>query len=253
MTERMLGPVGSTLRRRFYGVPLALLAAIVLVLGVSAAGGASLPGSTFEIDTDANLTVQGAAPALDWANVTDIKKSDLATGSGDDSFGGGSKEDTAVPVVTDGSIPPNKSDLKTFGVYQEETASGKFLHLFWTRVQDPSGHDEHGLRVQQVDDEVVERCHPDQDRGRPPDHLRPDQGRHLARAEPSGVDRLRVGTRDKPHHFGRRHRVDQHVADHGRELGGTRRSSTRGRSARHRSISMRSSTPASATRSVPRT
>ena len=139
MTERMLGPVGSTRRRRFYAVPLALLAAIVLVLGVSAAGGASLPGSTFEIDTDANLTVEGASPALDWKNVSDTKKNDLATGSGDDSFGQGSKEDTAIPAVVDGSIPPNKSDLKTFGVYQEETANGKFLHLFWSRVQDPSG------------------------------------------------------------------------------------------------------------------
>ena len=55
MTERMLGPVGSPRRRRFYGIPLAPLAAIVLVLGVSAAGGASLAGSAFEIDTDANL------------------------------------------------------------------------------------------------------------------------------------------------------------------------------------------------------
>src|SRR5581483_11344209 len=38
-----------------------------------------------------------------------------------------------------GSIPPNKSDLKNFGVLTETNAAGSFLHLFWARVQDPSG------------------------------------------------------------------------------------------------------------------
>jgi hypothetical protein len=44
-----------------------------------------------------------------------------------------------VPTVVDGSIPPNKSDLKFFGVYQEGNSSTGFLNLFWSRVQDPSG------------------------------------------------------------------------------------------------------------------
>ena len=60
------------------------------------------------------------------------------SGAGDDSFGQGTKEDTAVPTVVDGGIPPNKSDLKFFGVYQEGTSNG-FLNLYWSRVQDPSG------------------------------------------------------------------------------------------------------------------
>ena len=38
-----------------------------------------------------------------------------------------------------GSIPPNKSDLQDFGVYRESNASGKFLDLFWSRVNSPSG------------------------------------------------------------------------------------------------------------------
>ena len=54
-------------------------------------------------------------------------------------FGNGSKENTAVPSVIDGSIPPNKSDLKFFGVYQEGTTSTGFLNLYWSRVQDPQG------------------------------------------------------------------------------------------------------------------
>jgi prealbumin domain-containing protein len=100
----------------------------------------SLPGSNFEIDTDANLKVDGVSPpALDWANVAETRKADTTSGPTDESFGQGAKEDTAVPSVVNGSIPPNKSDLKFFGVYQEGATSSGFLHLFWARVQNPSG------------------------------------------------------------------------------------------------------------------
>jgi hypothetical protein len=99
----------------------------------------SLTGSNFEIDTDANLKLDDPAPSIDWASVSEVRKADKLSGSGDDSFGQGSKEDTAVPTVVDGSIPPNKSDLKTFGLYLEETTGDDFLHLFWHRVQDPTG------------------------------------------------------------------------------------------------------------------
>ena len=95
--------------------------------------------SNFEIDTDANLRVDDAAPSIDWANVGEVRKPDLPSGAADDSFGQGTKEDTAVPTVVDGSIPPNKSDLLNFGVYLEETAAGRFLHVFWHRVQEPQG------------------------------------------------------------------------------------------------------------------
>jgi hypothetical protein len=100
----------------------------------------SLAGSNFEIDTDANLKVDDTAPpSIDWGNVNETRQGDLASGTGDDSFGQGSKEDTPVPTVVAGSIPPNKSDLLNFGVYLEENASGRFLNLFWHRVQEPSG------------------------------------------------------------------------------------------------------------------
>src|SRR6187200_3079781 len=100
----------------------------------------SLSGSNFEIDTDANLKVDDASPSIDWANVAEKRKADQTSGTGDNSFGQGTKEDTAVPSVVSGSIPPNKSDLLNFGVYLETTASGaRFLNLFWHRVQEPSG------------------------------------------------------------------------------------------------------------------
>jgi hypothetical protein len=101
---------------------------------------ASLPGSNFEIDINANLKVDDPAPSIDWASVNEARKNDLATGTSDDSYAGGTKEDDACPGTTTGSIPNNKSDLLTFGAYVEPEAGGAgFLNLFWTRVQEPSG------------------------------------------------------------------------------------------------------------------
>ena len=123
---------------------LAATGVVTIIAGVLLSAGAvfaiQLPGSQFEIDTDANLILDAGNPGtLDWATVTEIRRNDTASGSGDESFGNGTKEDTAVPSIVDGSIPPNKSDLKAFGVYQEGSDQDGFLNLFWSRVQDPSG------------------------------------------------------------------------------------------------------------------
>jgi hypothetical protein len=128
-----------------WGVLLAIVATFTLVFGAMVVNAASLTGSTFEIDTNANLIVDGSG--TDWLTggastnfrTGVVVKGDQPTGTGDNSFGQGSKEDTAVPSVVSGSIPPNKSDLKNFGIYTESNANGDFLNLFWTRVQDPSG------------------------------------------------------------------------------------------------------------------
>ncbi|TCK08774.1 MSCRAMM family protein [Marinobacterium mangrovicola] len=104
------------------------------------AGAASLTGSNFEIDTDADFIVDDGG--IDWETTVGNGlrvATDELTGSGDDSFKGGTKEDTVNPDTTTGSIPNNKSDLLHFGGYQETNINGDFLHLFWTRVQDPSG------------------------------------------------------------------------------------------------------------------
>jgi hypothetical protein len=130
-------------RRRLHAAALVgVVAALTLaIVAIASHSEVSLPGSEFEIDTDANIKVDDPAPpSLDWANVAETRQTDEPSGAGDDSFGNGSKEDTAVPSVVNGSIPPNKSDLLTFGVYLEKTAAGRrFLHLYWHRVQEPSG------------------------------------------------------------------------------------------------------------------
>jgi hypothetical protein len=68
-----------------------------------------------------------------------LSKNDKSTGSTDDAFGQGTAENNANPTIVTGSIPPNKSDLKVFGVFTETAAAGKFLELFWSRVQSPQG------------------------------------------------------------------------------------------------------------------
>src|SRR5512132_1011244 len=133
MTERRKG---SRRRRPILWATLAAFAAGLVF--TFAASTAPLPGSNFEID-DGNLIVNNPAPAIDWASVTEQRKADKPSGSTDDSFGQGTKEDTPVPTIVDGSIPPNKSDLLNMGFYLEENANGRFLNLFWHRVQEPQG------------------------------------------------------------------------------------------------------------------
>jgi hypothetical protein len=156
--------------RRRIALPAALVG---LTLGVGAVGALTatadeppppfgVEGSNFEI-LDGNTVVnnpQALTPSsIDWDSLnlfdgptsppdaadppanslTATVKADLPSGKNDDSFGQGTKEDTAVPTIVVGSIPPNKSDLKEFGSWVEKNDEGQFLHLFWTRVQDPSG------------------------------------------------------------------------------------------------------------------
>jgi hypothetical protein len=146
----------SAVRRRVAGV-MALLGSAVAVgfafaspamaTTATCSNTATLAASAFEIDTNANLVVNTSG-CIDWltggagtsfrAGV--LTKTD-ATGQTDDSFGKGTAEDNPNPTITTGSIPPNKSDLKAFGVYTEDVpnTTDDVLSLFWSRVQNPSG------------------------------------------------------------------------------------------------------------------
>jgi Prealbumin-like fold domain len=119
-----------------------LVAALIPSVALASHPEASLDGSNFEIDVDANLKVDDPAPpSLDWANVTEIRATDAVNGTGDDSYAGGVKEDTVCPGETTDSIPPNKSDLLSFHVYEEAGTGGHpgFLNLAWSRVSEPEG------------------------------------------------------------------------------------------------------------------
>ena len=129
--------------------PVAVLVlASALMPGVASAdhGLATLAGSNFEIDDDANLKLDHDPPSEDWGSLAhpngpELRATDVATGQNDDSYKGGVKEDTECPGETTGSIPNNKSDLLTFHVYEEPGTGGHpgFLNLAWSRVSEPSG------------------------------------------------------------------------------------------------------------------
>jgi len=125
--------------RRYAWLIVSALAALTAIFVASGAG-ASLPGSVFEIDQpNANLVVDTSGN-LDWANVTQNRQADRPTGTTDDSYQGGTKEDTVCPGEVTGSIPNNKSDLLEFGGYFEAESGGPgWLHVYWARVNDPSG------------------------------------------------------------------------------------------------------------------
>lgn len=121
---------------------VSLAATALAVTGASASHPeASLAGSNFEIDLDANLKVDDPVPSIDWASVTETRATDRVNGTGDDSYAGGVKEDTSCPGAVTDSIPPNKSDLLSFHVYREAGVGSHpgFLNLGWSRVSDPSG------------------------------------------------------------------------------------------------------------------
>ena len=128
-------------RLAIWGAAILGATALLPAAAVASHPEASLPGSSFEIDVDANLKVDDAAPSIDWAGVTEIRATDRPTGSNDDSYQGGVKEDTSCPGEVTGSIPNNKSDLRTFHVYREAGTGGHpgYLNLGWSRVTDPSG------------------------------------------------------------------------------------------------------------------
>ncbi len=112
---------------------LALLAVASLILVTITPAGAILPGSTFE-GNDGNLVVDHAGDT-DWANAPNrVIGVDQSSGSADNAFGQGTKEDNPAVTVVNGSIPPNKNDLTRFYIGSEFTNGGNYLYLAWERA-----------------------------------------------------------------------------------------------------------------------
>ena len=130
-------------KRTKWLLSIGVIAALVMGFQIAAFAAhpeATLTGSNFEIDVDANLKVDDTGND-DWANVAENRQLDKVNGTGDNSYAGGVKEDTTCPAETTDSIPPNKSDLLSYSVYREPGTGGHpgFLNLAWSRVNDPSG------------------------------------------------------------------------------------------------------------------
>jgi hypothetical protein len=119
-------------RRVRLGLSLAVTATVVLTLALVSSGLANLPGSSFE-SSDGNLVVNTAGNT-DWTNAPNrVRGDDLPSGSGDNSFGQGTKEDDANVSVVTGSIPPQKSNLTRFYVGSEFASNSNYLYLAWER------------------------------------------------------------------------------------------------------------------------
>ncbi|HST48031.1 prealbumin-like fold domain-containing protein [Jatrophihabitans sp.] len=101
---------------------------------VATTASANLAGTTFE-GNDGNMVVNTAGNT-DWANVAGVSTGvDKPSGSTDNSFGQGTKEDNAAVTVVTGSIPPNKNDLSRFYVASSLGANNhNYLYLAWERL-----------------------------------------------------------------------------------------------------------------------
>src|SRR6266571_3104375 len=109
------------------------LMVLALVLGMVAQAFANLAGSTFE-GNDGNLVVTTAGNT-DWVNAPNrVRGDDLTSGSADNAFGQGTKEDDPNVSVVTGSIPPQKSDLTRFYEASEFANNSNVLYLAWERT-----------------------------------------------------------------------------------------------------------------------
>ena len=107
--------------------------AVLAFTAVALPSFANLPGSTFE-GNDGNLVVNTAGNT-DWANAPNrVVGLDQASGSSDNAFGQGTKEDDPNVTVVTGSIPPNKNDLTRFYIGSEFANGSNFLYLAWERA-----------------------------------------------------------------------------------------------------------------------
>jgi Prealbumin-like fold domain len=156
MTERVLGPSGSKLRKTRLLVLTALAASAFAVFFV-AASSANLPSSptsaAFE-DNDGNLVAGNSGGTYDWngpvpetitcsppapssgtnCGLDLTGKAVDAAGNGDNALGQGSKEDDTAVSLVDGSIPPSKDDLQRFYVNKQFVGGKQYLYLAWERT-----------------------------------------------------------------------------------------------------------------------
>lgn len=120
------------MRKRTWAALLAAASVAVVVFVLSTGGAAALAGSDFE-GADGNLVVNTAGNH-DWVNAPNLSVGvDLPTGTQDNSFGQGTKEDNVNVTVVNGSIPNSKADLARFAVAGETVGTDNFLYLAWSR------------------------------------------------------------------------------------------------------------------------
>jgi hypothetical protein len=120
--------------RRWWYAGATLIAVAFFTTFFVVGASANIAGSNFE-GNDGNMVVNTGGNT-DWANVGGVHTGiDQPSGSSDNAFGQGTKEDNAAVTVVDGSIPPNKNDLTRFYEASEQGSNGHiYLQLGWERL-----------------------------------------------------------------------------------------------------------------------
>src|SRR6266702_7876400 len=141
----------STRRTRFVLIAVAALLVCLAIPALTFADNASgcdfaatgttqscsgpLTGSTFAGGDGNLLTSPTTFGTTDWQGVAGLNKGiDLTSGTTDNAFGQGTKEDDSNVSVVTGSIPPNKSDLTRFYEASEFANNSNYLYLAWERT-----------------------------------------------------------------------------------------------------------------------
>jgi len=113
-----------------------------------------LSGSTFAGGDGNLLTNPTTFGTTDWQNVSGLNTGiDVPSGTGDNAFGQGTKEDNSAVTVVTGSIPPQKSDLTRFYEASEFANNSNFLYLAWERTNN--------LGSANMDFEINQKTQPD--------------------------------------------------------------------------------------------
>ncbi len=118
--------------RRWWMTGATLGAAVAFAIVFVSASSANLSGSSFE-GNDGNLVVNTAGNH-DWVNAPNLSVGvDKPTGTQDNSFGQGTKENDLNVSVVSGSIPNSKADLARFAVAGEVINGDTYMYLGWSR------------------------------------------------------------------------------------------------------------------------
>jgi hypothetical protein len=118
--------------RRWWYAGATLVAVAFFTVFFVVGAGATIGASTFE-GNDGNLVVDTTGHT-DWDNAPNLHVGqDLASGTSDNSFGQGTKEDNSNVTVVTGSIPNSKADLGRFAVASEVIGTDTYMYIAWTR------------------------------------------------------------------------------------------------------------------------
>lgn len=120
------------------GTTAALVTTATVVVFASGSATATLANNTFD-GSNGDMVPSATDPqgTIDWAtpNIGVATGIDIPSGTSDNAFGKGAKEDSSTLAIVTGSIPPNKNDLTRFYEASQTGSNGDiFLDLAWERL-----------------------------------------------------------------------------------------------------------------------